>query len=111
MDGYVEDEYSAVQLAKLLSSCYVIRGGQLVVVKRLGTEFIVQVQTNLLNWVVKRIAAYQNHKNKKNLKKCMLFFRVLVPLLSSIQNRDALKMLVLFTLISGSPLTDAVVCF
>ncbi|KAF5348797.1 hypothetical protein D9756_009780 [Leucocoprinus leucothites] len=91
MDGYVEDEYSAVQLAKLLSSCYVIRGGQLAIVKRLSTEYIVQVQTNLLNWIVKRIAAYQNNKNKKNLRKSLLFFRVLVPLLSSIQNRDALK--------------------
>lgn len=101
MDGYVEDEYSAVQLAKLLSSCYVIRGGQLAIVKRLPPEYIVQVQTNLLNWVVKRIAAYQSHKNKKNLRKCLVFFKVLIPLLSSIQNRDALKMCVVHFLVIG----------
>ncbi|XP_006455307.1 hypothetical protein AGABI2DRAFT_121237 [Agaricus bisporus var. bisporus H97] len=91
LDGYVEDEYNAVHLAKLLSSCFVIRGGQLVVLKRLDAQFIVQIHVNLLNWVVKRLAAYQNNKNKKGLKKCLLFFRVLLPLLSSIQNRDALK--------------------
>lgn len=96
LDGCVEDEYNAVHLAKLLSSCFVIRGGQLVVLKRLDPQFIVQIQVNLLNWIVKRLAVYQNNKNKKGLKNCLLFFKVLVPLLNSIQNRDALKMLVSF---------------
>lgn len=101
LDGYVEDEYNAVHLAKLLSSCFVIRGGQLVVLKRLDAQFIVQIHVNLLNWVVKRLAAYQNNKNKKGLKKCLLFFRVLLPLLSSIQNRDALKMSVSLSFFLG----------
>lgn len=92
MDGYVEDEYSAVQLAKLLGSCFVLRGGQLAVIQRLDAQHIVQIQINLLNWIVRRIAACQ--KNKKNLRKSLLFFRVMEPLLSSIQNRDALKMCV-----------------
>ncbi|KXN89772.1 Cohesin subunit psc3 [Leucoagaricus sp. SymC.cos] len=91
IDGYVEDEYNAIQLTKLLSSCYVIRGGQLAIIKRLKPEYIVQIQTNLIGWIVKRIAAYQSNKNKKGLRRVLLFFRVLAPLLSSIQNRDALK--------------------
>ncbi len=69
-----------------------MRGAQLAVLKRLDAQLIVQIQTNLLGWVVKRLATYQNDKNKKRLRKCLLFFRVLVPLLSAIQNRDALKM-------------------
>jgi len=97
MDGYVEDEYNAVQLAKLLASCFVLRGGQLAVIKRLDADYIVQIQIDLLNWIAKRIAAYQNNnKNKKNLRKSLLLFRAMTPLLSLIQNRDALKMLVVW---------------
>jgi len=97
MDGYVEDEYNAVQLAKLLASCFVLRGGQLAVIKQLDADYIVRIQIDLLNWIARRIAAYQNNnKNKKNLRKSLLLFRAMTPLLSMIQNRDALKMLVVW---------------
>ncbi|CAA7269932.1 unnamed protein product [Cyclocybe aegerita] len=91
VDGVVRDETNAVQLAKLLSTCFVVRGNQLSVLRRLGTEYVVQVQTNLLSWVSKRIATYEKNKNKRGLKTAIALLRVLIPLLSAVPSRDALK--------------------
>jgi len=92
LDGVVSDEGNAVQLSKLLSTCLIVRGSQLSVLRRLPSQYIIQIQTNLLSWVAKRIAAYENNKNKKSLRQAIAFFKVLVPLLGAIQSRDALKM-------------------
>ncbi|KDR77313.1 hypothetical protein GALMADRAFT_267467 [Galerina marginata CBS 339.88] len=91
LDGVVHDESNAVQLAKIVSSCFIVRGSQLVILRRLPTQYILQIQTNLLSWIGKRIAAYENNKNKKSLKSAITFFKVLVPLLGALQSRDALK--------------------
>ncbi|KAF8902622.1 hypothetical protein CPB84DRAFT_1961568 [Gymnopilus junonius] len=92
LDGVIRDETSSLQLAKMAAGCFVVRGSQLTVLRRLPAEYIIHIQTNLLSWVIKRIAAYENNKNKKSLKSAITFFRVLIPLLGPIQSRDALKL-------------------
>ena len=82
----------AIALGKALSACLLIRGAQLAVVRRLDPKYVVDLHIVSLNWVGKRLAAYENGKNKKARNKCILFFRVLQPLLSSIDNQDSLKM-------------------
>ncbi|PIL29081.1 hypothetical protein GSI_09129 [Ganoderma sinense ZZ0214-1] len=81
----------AIALGKALSACLMIRGAQLAVVRRLDPKYVVDIHITSLNWVGKRLAAYENAKNKKARNKCILFFRVLQPLLSSIDNQDSLK--------------------
>lgn len=98
IEGAVSDETNAHQLAKALASSFVLRGSHLAVVRRLESKHIVQIQLNSLTWICKRLAAYQTNGNKRSIKKCISFFRVLVPLLSSIQSRDALTMFVSFSL-------------
>ncbi|KAJ3515607.1 hypothetical protein NLJ89_g1655 [Agrocybe chaxingu] len=77
LDGVVRDETNAVQLAKLLSTCFIVRGNQLSVLRRLDSD--------------KRIATYEKNKNKRGLKSAIALFRVLIPLLSAVPSRDALK--------------------
>ncbi|KAI9060084.1 hypothetical protein FKP32DRAFT_1578832 [Trametes sanguinea] len=91
LDSVVDSEEHAIALAKALSPCLLIRGAQLSVVRRLDSKYVVDIHTRSLNWVGKRLAGYENAKNKKARNKCIMFFRVLLPLLSSIDNRDALK--------------------
>ncbi|KAK0451767.1 hypothetical protein EV421DRAFT_2075799 [Armillaria borealis] len=91
LDSVVPDETNAVQLAKQLASCFVVRGVQLSIVRRLDSEYIVQIHTNLISWLGKRLSTYQSNNNKKSLKRTILCFRVLTQMLSVIQNREALQ--------------------
>ena len=81
-------------MAKLLSQCFVLRGSQLSVLRRLDAQFIVQIHINLLNWIAKRLKAYESNKNKRLKKTSILFFRLLVPLVNGIDDEHALKMYV-----------------
>lgn len=100
LDGVVFDNTNSLQLSRLLATCFVIRGSQLSIIRRLDSQYIVQVHTELLSWVAKRLVTYENNKNKKLLKLAILFFKILVPLLGIIQSRDALKMCVLSRMVS-----------
>jgi cohesin complex subunit SA-1/2 len=100
LDGVVRNEGNAVQLAKLLSTCLVVRGSQLSILRRLSSPYIVQIQTNLITWITKKIAGYEKNKNKKGLKTAIAFFRVLIPLLNALPSPDALKVYVLCGLAS-----------
>ncbi|KAF9011840.1 hypothetical protein BDQ17DRAFT_1396897 [Cyathus striatus] len=91
LEGVVDDESNSVQLAKTLSGCFVVRGSQLSILRRLESRYIVQVHSNLLTWIGKRLASYQSNNNKKGLKLGALFFRALTPLVSIVGSRDALK--------------------
>ncbi|KAG5728111.1 Cohesin subunit psc3 [Termitomyces sp. T112] len=91
LDGVLNDETSSVQLAKLLATCFVVRGSQLSIIRRLGSQFVVQIHTELVSWIVKRLTVYESNKNKKSIKLSVLFFKALVPLLGVIPSRDALK--------------------
>ncbi|KAI0772878.1 hypothetical protein BD413DRAFT_622407 [Trametes elegans] len=91
LDAEVNTEEHAIALAKALSACLLIRGAQLSVVRRLDSKHVVAIHTTSLNWVGKRLAAFGSAKNKKARTKCIKFFRVLLPLLSSINNRDSLQ--------------------
>ena len=103
LDGVVHDESNALQLSKLLATCLVIRGSQLSIVRRLQSQYVIQIHTELLSWIVKRLTIYESNKNKKSFKIGISFFRVLVPLLATIQSRDALKMYVLSVLFVYPP--------
>ena len=92
LDGVVEDETNAVALSKHLASSFLIRGAQLSVVRRIEGQYVVQIHTTLLSWIGKRLAAYEHNKNKKSRRIAILFFRVLAPMLSMVDNREALKM-------------------
>ncbi|KAH9947828.1 hypothetical protein B0H21DRAFT_821509 [Amylocystis lapponica] len=91
LDGVVESEQHSVALAKALVPCLQIRGAQLSVIRRLDSQCVVEMHTLCLTWIGKRLSAYENSKNKKGRKKAISFFRVLLPLLATIDNRDALK--------------------
>ncbi|KAF8717150.1 hypothetical protein AX14_012211 [Amanita brunnescens Koide BX004] len=91
LDGIAQGEDNCIQLAKALSACLVIRGSQLSIVKRLESQYVIQIHTTLVSYIVKRLTAYEKNKNKKAFKLAMSFFRVLVPLLLSGQSRNALE--------------------
>ncbi|KAI8989117.1 hypothetical protein BD414DRAFT_486064 [Trametes punicea] len=91
LDSIVNTEDHAIALAKALVPCLLIRGAQLSVVRRLDSKFVIDIHTTSLNWAGKRLAAYENSRNKKARNKCITFFRVLLPLLVPIDNQDALK--------------------
>lgn len=92
LDNVVADETNTVALAKLLASSFAIRGAQLSIVRRIDSQYIVQVHTTLLTWIGKRLAAYEKNKNKRARKTTILFFRALTPLLATLDSREALKM-------------------
>jgi cohesin complex subunit SA-1/2 len=92
LDNTVDGETQTVALAKQLASSFLIRGAQLSVVRRMDSQYIIQIQTSLLTWIGKRLAAYENNKNKKARKTAIVFFRVLIPMLATLDSRDALKM-------------------
>ncbi|KAJ7216553.1 hypothetical protein GGX14DRAFT_441986 [Mycena pura] len=91
LDGIVPDETNIVQLAKQLAPTFILRGAHLTVLKRLEAQYVVQIQTILLSWIAKRIAAYEANSNKKSLRVAITFYRALIPLLPGVQSRDAMK--------------------
>ncbi|KAI0752734.1 hypothetical protein C8Q80DRAFT_1248983 [Daedaleopsis nitida] len=90
LDSVASTEEHSIALGKALSACLLIRGAQLAVVRRLESKYVVEIQTNSLSWVGKRLGGYESVKNKKARNKCIKFFRVLLPLLSSLDTRDSL---------------------
>ncbi|GBE83439.1 hypothetical protein SCP_0504880 [Sparassis crispa] len=91
LEGVVQTEEHSVALAKALTACLIMRGAQLSVVRRLDSKYVVEIHTALLSWIGKRLAACESAKNKKSRNKALLFFKVLHPLLVSIDNRDSLN--------------------
>ncbi|KAL0579193.1 cohesin complex subunit [Marasmius crinis-equi] len=85
------DESDVVALGKALATCFVIRGSQLSVVRRLDPQYVVQIQTNLLGWIAKQLGNHLKANDKKALKISLLFFRALIPLVGSVESRDALR--------------------
>jgi cohesin complex subunit SA-1/2 len=94
LEGLVNDETESLALAKILAQTFVLRGMQLSILKRLDAQYIVQIHTTLLNWIAKRLKAYESNKNKKLKKTSILFFKLLVPLANGIEDEHALKMYV-----------------
>ncbi|KAJ7628572.1 hypothetical protein FB45DRAFT_834497 [Roridomyces roridus] len=91
LDGIVADETNVVQLAKQLAPAFLRRGAHLAVLNKLDVQYIVQIQTASLSWIAKRIGGYESTGNKKALRIAVTFFKALIPLLSGIQARDAMK--------------------
>ncbi|KAJ3862613.1 hypothetical protein EV359DRAFT_44818 [Lentinula novae-zelandiae] len=84
------DDTKFAALGKLLSSCFLLRGGQLTILRRLDVQLLVEIHTSLLTWIIKQIGARPS-SNSKDLKSLLSFFQGLVPLVSAVQNRDALR--------------------
>ncbi|KAF5393411.1 hypothetical protein D9757_000756 [Collybiopsis confluens] len=84
------DESSLVAVAKLLSSCFVIRGSQLTILRRLESRDIVEIHTTLITWITKQIGSHLKSTNQDR-RTALIFFRALVPLVVNVQGRDALK--------------------
>ncbi|KAK7021888.1 cohesin complex subunit [Paramarasmius palmivorus] len=85
------DESYTVALARLLATAFVVRGSQLAVLRRLEPQYVVSIQTNLLTWIASQLATHKDSGDKKSLKNSLLFFRALIPLVGSLDSRDALK--------------------
>lgn len=92
LDETVPDESNAIQLTKLLSSCFILRGSQLSIIRRLDSTYVVQIQTQLITWITRKLAGYISNKNKKQTKVALSFFKVLIPLINAVPSKDALKM-------------------
>ncbi|KAJ4490347.1 hypothetical protein J3R30DRAFT_3693942 [Lentinula aciculospora] len=84
------DDTNFVALGKLLSSCFILRGGQLTILRRLDAQYLVEIHTTLISWIIKQIGTRPS-SNSKDLKSFLPFFRGLVPLVAAMQSRDALK--------------------
>lgn len=104
LDGVVRSEDNSIALAKLLVSSLVVRGAQLSVVKRLDSHFVVSIHTTLVSWVCKRVASYESNGNKKARNKTILFFKVLVPLVTAVDTRDSFKVCVVVVSLSATSL-------
>uniref|UniRef100_D8Q7N8 SCD domain-containing protein n=1 Tax=Schizophyllum commune (strain H4-8 / FGSC 9210) TaxID=578458 RepID=D8Q7N8_SCHCM len=91
LGGYVADESNALSLAKLLATAMVIRGAQLAVVHSMDVDHIVQIHTDLLDWIGKRLAGYQANSSRRLMRKALTFFRVLTPLVVGIKPEDGLR--------------------
>lgn len=92
MDGLTQSEESSATLAKLLGSSFVVRGAQLSITRRLAGRFVVDIHTSSLSWIIKRISGYETSGNKKKKSDSIEFFRVLQPLLATVESGDAIKM-------------------
>jgi cohesin complex subunit SA-1/2 len=86
----VHTDELALALARALNACFVVRGAQLAVIRRLDSEHVVDVHTSSISWVIDRLSA--NGSTSKKGKRAVLFFRLLQQLLSTVDSRDALKM-------------------
>lgn len=69
-----------------------MRGAQLAIVRKLESQYIIAIHTQLLGWVAKRLGAYESNKHQKKKEAAVLFFKVLQPLLAPLESRDALAM-------------------
>ena len=92
MDGITRNDEQAVAVAKLLSTCFVIRGAQQSIVRRIDSQHILNFHTSSITWICKRISGYEANNNKKARNSSIVFFKLLAPMLSSIAPRDSLAM-------------------
>jgi cohesin complex subunit SA-1/2 len=92
LEGVAPDEMHSVSLAKCLVPCLMMRGAQLSVVRKLDSQHVVAIHTQLLGWAARRLEAYESNKNKNKKDITILFFKILQPLLAPLENRDALTM-------------------
>ncbi|KAF9078436.1 hypothetical protein BDP27DRAFT_1309581 [Rhodocollybia butyracea] len=75
------DETHLLALAKLISSCFLIRGSQLAVLRRLDAQHVLDNQAN----------GIRSSSGDPPHKVAIVFFQALVPLVATVQSRDALK--------------------
>lgn len=92
LEGEESSKEPSIALAKLLATCFVIRGAQLSIVGKIDPKAVVTIHTTLLTWIGQYISTYEKNGNNKQRNIAAGFFKVLLPLLSSIESRDALKM-------------------
>ncbi|KAF8270027.1 hypothetical protein EI94DRAFT_1723662 [Lactarius quietus] len=79
LEDVAPDETHSISLAKSLMPCLMMRGAQLAVVRKLDGQHIVSIHSR-----------YENNSNKRMRDLSILFFKVLQPLLTPVESRDAL---------------------
>ncbi|KDQ07525.1 hypothetical protein BOTBODRAFT_119941 [Botryobasidium botryosum FD-172 SS1] len=89
MDGSAKTEAHSIALAKALAAALVIRGAHLSITRRLDSPHVVEIHEKCMSWILKRIAGYENNKNKTMKAKAIEFFRVLLPLLLTVERGEA----------------------
>jgi cohesin complex subunit SA-1/2 len=94
LDATISTDEYAVALSKVLVSAFIKRGMQLHIIARVPSEHLVSVHTRSITWIVKQIQTYEGNANARMKRRAIAFFRVLAPLLTSVEGRDALKMCV-----------------
>jgi len=90
----VDTEEHAIALAKLLSSHFSIRGAHLTVQARLSSQHVSHILTGLSNWLVQKLRAAEQEKDRGMTKKVSTLFRALVQLVVGLEPTDALKLCV-----------------
>ncbi|EIN14604.1 hypothetical protein PUNSTDRAFT_140847 [Punctularia strigosozonata HHB-11173 SS5] len=91
LDGLEKTVDHCVALAKVLATCFLVRGAQLSVLRKLDASFIVEIHTTLLSWLGKRLGAYESSKNKRLLETTISLFRPLASLVIGVDSQDALN--------------------
>lgn len=90
----MDTEEHAIALAKLLASYFSIRGAHLAVQARLASQYVSQIITGLSSWLVQKLAAASEKRDKEMIKKISALFRAPGQLVVGLEPTDALKLCV-----------------
>lgn len=92
IDGLADTDASSIALGKALSLAFAARGPHLSIVARLPSQHVVDVHSDAITWIAKRLGQYENSKNKTKRAKAVSFFRVLVQLATFLDGHEASQM-------------------
>lgn len=82
---------SLASLCKLLVSHFTVRGTQLSVLKRLSSGHIAEIHIHLTDWLAEKLCASQEDEADRVFRRTTTFFRNLIPLVTGMDSKDALK--------------------
>lgn len=89
MDGDIE-EAQLLALAKVLSSILVVSGPHFRILAKIDSAALVSIHTSLLDSVCKLVGQHTDKGNKPKLRKALVLFKALPPLLAGAVGKDAL---------------------
>ncbi|KAG8707915.1 hypothetical protein FRC09_001541 [Ceratobasidium sp. 395] len=91
IDNITKSDANTIALSKALQSALVIRGAQLLILRRLDTAQVASVHTTCISWIVKKISAFEAMGNKSARNRAVAFFKSLVWLLGTVESADAIR--------------------
>lgn len=77
-------------LTKILSHILVFTGPQFKILAKIDSNSFTSMHKTLIDWIIMTIGQHQTKGNKPKLKKSLIFFKALVPLLAGAVGHDAL---------------------